>query len=290
MGLGMWTACGSFHNYGYPDTGDTSVTNDSGEVDTADTSDTEDTSGIVDTSDTEDTSDTQDTNWPSGCHAADPLQQAGWTRTYAVLYKGKNGTETQTGLGNGDVKSVLQAGDDGWDIITHHQCTAGRAEVTGWEGDVVQTVELFPGFAMPTTYVVTATLSAPRPYLPDTSTLGSGGAWNYSYNLNVVAEQGTDSPYTGSVPTTGQFAAWGAQSNPNSFTSAYSAYMVTHEYNQDWSTFSLMGLNGMGAVSGFGEAYYVKGVGLVHETITDINDTNVLLQKNLTSFTGLTPQ
>jgi len=87
-----------------------------------------DTGVATDTGTTTDTSpaDTADTQPAAACHAADPLDQTGYTRTYNVIWQGKTGTETQSGLGADTtydgtpafvVKSDLQV-DNGGDQLT----------------------------------------------------------------------------------------------------------------------------------------------------------------------------
>ena len=74
-----------------------------------DTSEVDGTDPDTDTDDvdTEPDTDPGTTGTASDCHAADPLDKTGWSRTYETNYEGTVGTEVQTpgGLGtapNGD--------------------------------------------------------------------------------------------------------------------------------------------------------------------------------------------
>jgi len=253
---------------------------------------TDDTAAGTDTGTATDT-DTQepDTAWMNVCHPLDPMDTAGWQRTYSVQYVGQTGTETQQGLGGGSYHSELAAGTNTWSMDVDQGCDSqGRAVQLGWQGkNSVTSSGIFP---QTKTYDVVATTDVPRPYLEDLATMRAGGSWSYTYNLHLKATQinadGTTGPFPkqGDVPSSGQYVAWGRQPVTVGGVT-YNAYYVNNQYTQDWTA---MG-NGFGNVDGYSELWYVEGLGLVKEITTDLADpSSVYISKELIAYTGLTPQ
>jgi hypothetical protein len=277
------TGCCDDCGYGdTSDTGDTDVNNqDSGEDSDSDTSADTDTNVDTDTDTGPDVT--------GDCHPASPVATGGWSRTYSVSYQGASGTETQTGLGNGQVRSEMSAGANGWNIVQTFRCTSGKLESVGWEGDVSQSIDLM-GTAMPISACVKSTTNPPRPDLSDMATLKAKGSWSYSYTMDIAKCDPNDSDNPaepGAVPTSGTYTAWGPGTNPNPATSSYQAFKVTNTFDQKGSSYPLGGLKDL---DGYAEQYYVKGLGLVKEVMSDVNDpSQVYLSKELTGYTGLTP-
>lgn len=156
--------------------GDSGVTGD-------DTSSSDDTSAPDDTSSTDDSSDTDDIPWDGPCgNYWDPIDIAGWTKTYDVSYNGSPGTETQMGEGESfggryryTTNMAVDSGD-GWNGYVQVACGYGGDEglhIIDWEVDY-----LSAGSSLGD---VTTTHDSPRKYLPDESVVGAVGSWNYSY-------------------------------------------------------------------------------------------------------------
>lgn len=283
--VGMLVQTGCCDDCGY---GDTSSTDDSGVTNDDSAEDSDSDSDSDTNTDTDSDTDTGP-DVTGDCHPASPVAVGGWTRTYSVTYQGESGTETQTGLGNGQVKSEMTAGTNGWNIVQTFRCTAGKLESVGWEGDVKQSVD-FSGFPIAMDACVTSTTNPPRPDLSDMATLKNTGSWSYNYQMHIEPCDPNDSSNPaspGDVPTSGTYTAWGPGTNPNTYTAAYQAFKVTNTFDQKGSSYPTGGLQDL---QGFSELYYVKGVGLVKEVMSDVNDpSQVYLQKELTSYTGLTP-
>lgn len=286
IALIVGTACRP--NLGYPDSADT------GEETGADGSDTSvDTSdSSVDTSDSSVDTDTGPQN--TTCHPADPMMSSGWTRTYSFTYRGKTGTETHRGQGNGVYSTQMSAQSDSWNVTVRNGCDSqGKALQQGWEGStqLSGTNNSLP-IPLPISqgYTVRATPSAPRAYLPSLSDLRNGAQWQYTYDLRVEDISGSGGFQPSNVPTTGTYTAWPGMQPVTIAGVTYQAFYLTNQYTQDWSRMDMLGTQGLSNVEGYSELWYVEGLGLVKEKTTDLNDpSSIYVEKTLTSFSGLTP-
>jgi hypothetical protein len=252
----------------------------------ADTDTDADSDSDTDT-DTDTDSDTDTDTNPSACHPWDPADTFGWTREYDIQYEDRGpGTETQTGNGvdvdqNGNavfsVGSTADIGDGSWDAFEFHDCDhSGAALLVGGtatfhdpqSGDVP----------------VTFTDDPAREYLPSQGDMGNAGSWNYSYTLASTV-QGTPV----NVPTTGTYVEMGFESSYSTSAGTFHhVYHLTNSWTQDRS--GVPQNPGPATINGYSEYYYAEGIGLIYEDTVDADSGDNLMHKELTGYTGLTPQ
>lgn len=174
----------------------------------ADTSEIDGTEVDTDTDDpdTDTEEDTGISGIGSDCHAADPVDQTGWTRTYATNYEGTVGTEVQSpgGLGTGPtgeqayiVNSVITpSGSEPISIQSYRSCTLGQL---GWEGENVTGMivgSIFGVIDVPVDIDVEKSHNGDAPLLPPFEQMNAGTLINYGYtqmdiNLAAQSQQGT---------------------------------------------------------------------------------------------------
>lgn len=159
--------------------------------DVTDTSDTGDVDTDDDTEDIDVDTDTGITGVAGDCHPADPLDKAGWSKTYRSNYEGSIGTEVQTPLGvvtapNGEsayaIQSTFTMGNDTITQTRYANCSNEQAYWLGEEKEGTLTSPDSP-FGLPTS--VNSTVKATggsAPYLPSLVTLEVGAQIEYSYS------------------------------------------------------------------------------------------------------------
>ncbi len=283
--LTLLTACtGNSYNQG-----NEQIVSDSGDTlidDTADT-DTDDTNGGGD-----DTGDTV----PQDCtNAWHPVHKTGWTKTFTASYEGSTGTATEVGLGattspDGEFyyqyqDSITNAGGEGYDVTVTVACDLGADEgmfMLGWSGTYTYLLFDF----IPTTDQVVATHSDPRRYFSPEWAVGSEGSWDYAYDLNITQYMSGSSKANYVVQqVSGTYADAGTDELTLFDGTTVTAYKLTNN--------SLIISD-----SGFGttkqdiyiEQYWVKGLGLVKETFEDQTEGTTLMTKELSGYTGLSPE
>ena len=100
---------------------------------------------------------------------------------------------------------------ESYDITMTVTCDPNGQEgmfVTSWDGDINYIISDILPIAAP--FMVNATLSSPRQYLPPEYALGAVGTWDYSYTLTVqYAEDSSESPSETVYEVTGTFAEVG---------------------------------------------------------------------------------
>lgn len=285
MTLALLTGCtGNTFNQGnenivVDDTGDT-VTDDSGDTNTDDSGDTV----------TDDSGDTI----PEDCtNAWHPVHLTGWSKTFTASYEGSTGTATETGLGaitapDGEFyyqyqDTISNTGGEGYNVTVTVACDLGADEgmfMLGWVGEYTYLLFDF----IPTTDQVEATHSSPRRYLSPEWALGSEGSWDYAYDLNITQNaSGKSNQIVQQV--SGTYSDAGMAELTLFDGTVVTAYKLTNN--------SLIISD-----SGFGttkqdiyiEQYWVKGLGMVKETFEDQTEGTVLMTKELSAYSGLTPE
>lgn len=285
--LALLAGCnGNSFNQGVEPTGgdDTGDTDDSGDTDTTDSGDTDDTdSGDTDTV-------------PEDCtNAWHPVHIDGWTKTFTATYEGSEGTATEVGLGptkspDGEFyyryqDAISNTSGSGYDTVVTVACDLGADEgmfMLGWEGTYTYLLLEF----IPMTDQVEATHSNPRRYFSPEWAVGSEGTWDYDYDLNITQyAAGGKKPSYVVQHVSGTYADAGTTELTLFDGTTVTAYKLTNN--------SLIVSD-----SGFGktkqdiyiEQYWVKGLGLVKETFEDQTEGTILLSKELSGYTGLSPE
>lgn len=228
-----------------------------------------------------------------GCHPSDPVTATGWTRTYNVVVDNEAGTEEQTGLGEGDYRSVLSSGSTSWDVVQSQSCRAdGSVVQEGWQGDVV--LGSFAGLDLGGQEVTAATSTneEPRPYLLAASLMEPGATWTYDYKMVVSAEfnfGGTPLDLSQTVLTTGAYEVIGRESVTVP-AGTFFALHLRNTYSQDSPEEDSATLATFSSTS-VSDLFYVDGLGLVKEVTTAADDpSDVVMSKELTAYTSLSPR
>ena len=117
--------------------------------------------------------------------------------------------------------------------------------------------------------------------------IGSAGSWNYNYTVNLDAD-GT--PLT--FPTSGTYQEMGFDTRTVA-AGTFDVYCISNSFTQDRSAldmFSSFGITlpgGTGVLEGYGEYCYAEGLGLVWEQTKDKSNDEIIMEKELTSYSGL---
>ena len=270
---------GNSFNQGSDPTG-----SDSGDTNT-DSGDTNTDSGDTNTDDSGDTV-------PKDCtNAWHPVDQSGWTKTFTAYYEGSTGTATEVGLGpsNGPdgefyfqyQDTIANTAGSGYDTTVTVACDLGADEgmfMIGWSGSYTYLLFDF----IPTTDLVDATHSNPRRYLSPEWAINSEGSWDYKYALNI-----TQTSAAGGKPTqvvqnvSGTYADAGMSELTLFDGTVVEAYKITN---------NCLITTDFGEQDGYIEQYWVKGLGMVKEVFEDQTEGTVLMEKELSGYTGLTPE
>jgi len=285
-------ACGggTYNQGGKIVTEDTSV-DDTGSDQTEDTGDE-----TEDTAENEDTGDTEDTDIPEACiNNYHPIHIPGWSKTFTAEYEGSTSTVIIEGLGETDWNGeTLYAYHDqntdseglGWDVTSYVRCDEELGLLlVGWSGTYSAANALADLGFPPDVYNIDATLTPPRNYLPPEFAVGGIGSWDMSYNLNmnIVGADGT--PQQQVRLTEGDFQEVGAQNPydlPNGDT--VEAYKVNISFTVTETSNPLASPS-----DGYIEQYWVKGLGMVKETYINPADQSIILSKELSSYSGISP-
>jgi hypothetical protein len=266
----------------------------SGSSDSGDITDTGDTGDTDDTDDTDDSGDTVPV--PEDCtNAWHPVHVTGWTKTFTATYEGAEGTATEVGLGaakspDGEYyyryqDAISNTSGSGYDPVVTVACDLGADEgmfMLSWEGTYTYLLFDF----IPTTDQVEATHSNPRRYFSPEWAVGSEGTWSYDYDLNITQYMsGGNKPSYVLQQVSGTYSDAGTAELELFDGTTVTAYKLTNN--------SLIVSD-----SGFGkteqdiyiEQYWVKGLGLVKETFEDQTEGTILLSKELSGYTGLSPE
>ncbi len=229
-----------------------------------------------------------------------PVHLSGWSKTFTATYEGSSGTATEEGLGalageEGEYlyqyrDAISNADGAGYDVTVTVSCGLGTEEgmfMHGWSG--VYTYSLF-GF--PIDNEVIATHDNPRRYLSPEWSLGAEGSWDYDYTLRIEqpAKQGGGGG-GGGQPTVTEQAVSGTYTDAGMVEislfdgSTVTAYKLTNNA-------LIVTDNGFGTSEQdiYIEQYWVKGLGLVEEVFEDQTEGTVLLTKELSAYSGLTPK
>ena len=118
--------------------------------------------------------------------------------------------------------------------------------------------------------------------LPGVATLGKEGSWSYSYD-NTVDFSGMPM----SIPTEGTYVELGFESVKVPAGTFADAYKLSNTYTQDRTALDSFGFGGGGVITAYAEYYYVEGIGLVYEKTVDTSDGHTIMEKSLTSYSGL---
>ncbi len=236
---------------------------------------------------------------PSVCgNDYDPVDVAGWTKSYSVTKNTTTGTETLTGVG----ASFDSSGNNSFKYTTSLSMTDG----TAYEGSVyvgcgygsdpgMHMIEWTETYTDPAGMLSDTLFSRdlpPRKYLPADYEIGSVGSWQITpYTLSV---QALNFAQTLEIAVTGTYVE-----NPNGAFTQVSVAGETAEAYDLTLTYQMVfaGVDaGTGTVEGgftrdgYIEQKWVKGVGLVEEVHTYALDGGQQneITKTLSSYNGLT--
>lgn len=262
--------------------------NDTGFVDSGDTTDTSDTTDTTDTSDTQDsgrdTSDTGDTGGGGGSdpciNSYDPVDVVNAYRAYDVMLAGAfAGTSTQENFGeaytsNGeaayDVYEEMTSDAGVWTVDTFVTCRA-----TGSQTGMFYAEWQSSGAGTPP--------SAAMRYLPAEADMGSVGSWDYNFTTSVDADG--SGLFLIDVEVSGTFEEVGFERIVLFSGSEFNAYHLRNTVHED--------------ISAVGQAFpqdavvdqwFVKGLGLVRETIENTADGTMVLTREITGYDGFSPE
>ncbi|MFT5682049.1 MAG: hypothetical protein ACI8RZ_002967 [Myxococcota bacterium] len=287
--LALLAGCsGNSFNQGTEPTGGS----DSGDTTTDDTGDTTDDTG--DTNSGDDSGDT-DPVVEDCTNAWHPVHLSGWTKTFTATYEGASGTATEVGLGattgpDGEYyyryqDTISNTSGSGYDTTVTVACDLGADEgmfMLGWEGTYTYLLFEF----IPMTDQVSATHSNPRRYFSPEWAVGSEGTWDYGYDLNIVQyAAGGKKPSYVLQQVSGTYADAGIADLELFDGTTVTAYKLTNNS-------LIVSKNKFGSTKQdiYIEQYWVKGLGLVKETFEDQTEGTILLSKELSAYTGLTPE
>ena len=272
------------------DATDTEVNQDDSDDPTGETSDSEDPTDDDDTTDDpDDPTDTEeptDTEVPeSDCHPWDPVDNNTFTRVYDVVYEGERGKEEQAGKGldltsSSDiayrVTTALTTSSNSWDGSMYFSCDnyteEGGLHLLEWS------VDLTMG-GIPLKQVV-GVHSDPRMNLPPEAQMGSIGSWSYRYDLEA-----SPMGFPTTIPVVGTYTEAGTEEITVS-AGTFDAYKLENSYVMDMteaSTFYPDAEN----IEADATYYYAEGIGLVYELTVDSNTGETIMEKELTSYSGL---
>ena len=165
-------------------------------------------------------------------------------------------------------------GGTGWDGEVYLGCEDRSGNeglfITEWDMSI-----LTSGTAAAAPY---AEISPPRKVFPAEYEVGGAGSWNYNDTATM-----TDATMGASTADTqGTYTDDGFEDITIKGTT-YSAYKLTNTY-----TMSLTTVMGSSVINGQQELWYVNGIGLVKEVNVNTDDGSTIVNRSLTSFSGLT--
>jgi hypothetical protein len=199
---------------------------------------------------------------------------------------GESGTEVQTHSGEDllstgalayRIDTQLSAGSEAWNGSMYYSCDASGPGLFLMEWNVNMSVDI--GMGVPMDMSVVGELSSPRKDLPAVSEFGSAGSWSYNYTLSISNDM---LPLT--VPTSGTFQEMGTTSVTVP-AGTFDVYCVSNTFTQDRSALEIIGKGG--TINGYGTLCYAEGIGLVKEETIDTATSEILMVKELSSYSGL---
>lgn len=244
-------------------------------------SDTQDSGSDTGTDTGRDTSDTGDTGGGGGgndpcINSYDPVDVTGGVREYTITMSIGAGTSAQENYGGTpgglyDVYENMSLPDgSSWTVDTYISCRASGSNtgmyITEWQGTTAGSP---PSSAMR--------------YLPAEADMGTVGNWSYSFTAGI-------DPLGLGLPTEvsfeGTFAEIGFETVELYDGTFFEAYHVRNTFSETADFFGTP-FNQTGTI----DAWYVKGLGLVKETIVNDADGAVVLDRTLSGYYGgLSPE
>lgn len=239
--------------------------------------DTQDTGADTGTDTGRDTSDTGGGGGDDPCiNSYDPVDVTGGVREYTITMSLGAGTSSQENYGGtpGGLYDVYEnmALPDGssWAVDTYISCRAAGSNtgmyITEWQGTTAGSP---PSSAMR--------------YLPAEADMGTVGSWSYAFTAGI-------DPLGIGFPTDvafeGTFAEVGFETVELYDGTFFDAYHIRNTFSE---TADFLGtpFNQTGTI----DAWYVKGLGLVKETIVNDADGAVVLDRTLMGYYGgLSPE
>ncbi|MDP6932629.1 MAG: hypothetical protein QGG40_06910, partial [Myxococcota bacterium] len=237
-------------------------------------------------------------------NAYHPVDQSGWTKTFAATYEGELTEAVEEGMGVGTTpwgdeayvyRDAIDGDGSGYDSIVYVSCgDEGSMFMLGWETDYSESLldfgdtgwldDIFGDLEdkFGTTVHVTATHDSPREYLPPDFAAGSVGTWDYVYTITMLQEDTGGSVDSSSAAVTGTYVEAGTESLTLFDGTTVEAYKLTNSFEIETS-----GSTGLETTDGYIEQWWVKGLGLVREYFKDQDTGAYLLTKELSSYSGL---
>ena len=150
-----------------------------------------------------------------------------------------------------------------------------------WQGEYFTLLYDF----IPINTVFEAEPLPPQKYLPAEWEIGAVGGWDYTYDMEVTytIDSKVDSFYQ---TVTGQFLESGMETMTLFDGTEVEAYKLIHSF----TITADFGLGSQETTDGYVEQHWVKGLGLVKEVFEDEAKGTVLTTKELSGYTGLTPE
>ena len=258
------------------------------DVDTAAEADA-DTDTDTDTDADTDTDTDTDPDVELCTNAWHPIHVSGWSKSFTALYEGASGTATEQGLGlspsAGEGESLYQyrdaiynEGGEGYDVNVTVACDPAGQEgmyMQGWSGQY--SYMIFD--IIPVTDGVDAIHSSPRRYLSPEYAVGAEGSWEYDYTLQITQYPQGGKPAQVSRQVSGVYQDAGFVTITLFDGTSVEAYKLTNN-------FLMMDEFGQ-QQDGYIEQYWVKGLGLVRESFEDQTQGTILMEKELSSYSGL---
>jgi hypothetical protein len=285
VALSLLVACGG-GTYSQPnkdDFGDLDTADTGGDTqDTQDTGDTQDTQDTGDTQDTQDTGDTEDTGGGGSSLDAcinpyDPVNVRNGYREYDVMLGGAfAGTSTQENFG----EAYTSDGEDAYDVYEEMNSDAGVWTVDIFvtcRGTGSQTGMFYAEWQSPNGG---SPPSAAMRYLPAEADMGSVGSWTYSFSTSVTTDFGDID-----VDASGTIEEIGFERVVLFDGASFNAYHVRNTLHED-----IVALGSAYPQDAIIDSWYVKGLGLVRETIENTTDGTMVLTRELTGYGEFSPE
>jgi len=221
-----------------------------------------------------------------------PIHQTGWSKTFAITWKGATGSGSESAVGAVSLpggaqgyqyRESLSTPGMAWDVVVTVGCNSVPGDegmyILNYEGDF--TMNVFDILPIPGT--LSATLNPHRKYLPPEYAVGGVGAWSYSYTSTIAAALDSGGPQNGDISAQGSYTEAGIANLVLQTGETVPAYKLINEFT---TTTTLLGAPV--PASGYIEQWWVRGLGLVKETAYDYADTSVpLMTRDLTAYSGL---
>jgi hypothetical protein len=206
----------------------------------------------------------------------------GWTKTYTGKFIEAEATSTETYGGErtewgseritvyARQETMVQDGAAIWSGETYVGC--------GYEGLFAMTSHGWAHDISYDTYVLGETEvehTAPRTYLPEVTSIGTGVSWDFSYEMSYPAD-GTGLALV-SIPVTGTYTDNGLKDVEASGVIYEDAWHISATYTMELTTTGFF-TRDYPAEADF---YYAEGLGLIKELHTDTETGSIILSKDL---------